>query len=185
MKSKHQADSMILGGLTAAAVPALFCAIFISGVSGTPACAQTLGVPTINADAKMEIKQPDAASVPRAGRPVLPADTLTAPLPDRHGCFHLVHDFWEEVPCATDEQMKNLSPSGGCTFISPQNGILSSPHSILGWTGQKIPFTVPIVWGEVATQLSNPEQSTEKNVLGTTKTPNKFSIQTNTNEFLC
>ncbi|HYA43630.1 MAG TPA: hypothetical protein VEF34_20185, partial [Syntrophobacteraceae bacterium] len=108
-----------------------------------------------------------------------------------------------KVPCATEEQMKNLRspqpPPPQCqptiTGFAPQpiNAIISRAHSILGWTGQKISFTAPIVWGEVATQLSNPEASTENDVLAVTvngkpvtiKTPNAFSIQTNTNNFPC
>jgi hypothetical protein len=170
MKSKRQAGAMIPGALAAAASAALFCAIFVFGLGGAPACAQSASVPAIN---------PDPASAPKAGRPALPSDTLTTPLPDKLGCFHLVHDSWEEVPCATKEEMKNLRRP------KPADGITSTYHTILDWTGQTTSFRTPIVWGEVAVNLDNPDQSTENDVLGTaTPTPNSFSIQNNTNTFV-
>jgi hypothetical protein len=108
MKSKRHTGSMIPGALAVAAAAALFCGIFVFGLGGTPACAQTAAAPLFNPNAKIDVTQPDAITVPKTSRPVLPHETLTVPLPEKPGCFHLVDDSWQEVPCMTDEATKNL-----------------------------------------------------------------------------
>jgi hypothetical protein len=182
VKSKRHAGFMIPGALAAGGVAALFCAILIAGLAIRSACAQTVATPTFNPYAKSEVKQPDATTVPKTSWPVLPHETLMAPLPKKPGCFHLVDDSWREVPCTPNEVMKNL------------------PHPVIADTIQSTAHingnassTTPLEWGAVATWLTNPEQSgetEEEYVTSDGKTtlnkyPDTFSIQANTNRFTC
>ena len=101
MKPKRHVGSIIPGVLAAAA---LCCAVFVPGLSVTPVCAQT------EAAQDIEVKQPDAATAPKTDWPLLPHETLNAPLPPKPGCFHLVDGSWQEVPCMTEEEMEKRFP---------------------------------------------------------------------------
>ncbi len=179
MKTKRHARYMILASLAVVTAAALGAAMLVPGQvpgpSSTPAGAQTAVAPTHALNPTIELKQPDATSVPKAGWPVLPSQTLTVPLPEKSGCHHLVGNSWEEIPCATDEEMKD--------FPKPvlANSIQSTPHySVLLEPLRTV--TTPIVWGEVANQLHDPLAATETDP---TWGPNLFSIQNNTNDFTC
>lgn len=107
-------------------------------------------------------------------RPITPLSKLNAPFPPaKAGCYRLVNGKWEDVPCSTDQELRDQA-------IPPptlQNGVQSDAH---GWFRGVI---TPFVWGSVAiTFISNPTQATETDQPGN---PNSFSIQTNTNVFDC
>jgi hypothetical protein len=177
MRPKRHAGSTIPGAFAVATSAALFCAIFVFGLSGTPACAQSVAVPTFNPYSKIEVKQPDATTVPKTSWPLLPHETLNAPLPKKPGCFHLVDDSWQEVPCTPEKDIKNL----------PRPVVADTIQSF-GSDGSQ---PTPLVWGAVATSLTDPEQSSEiEQVYSTSngkttmnKYPDTWSIQNNTNGF--
>ncbi len=171
MTSKRRVGSIGPGALAVGTVSALFCALVIFGHCGTPACAQTSVAPLFNPNAKIEVKQPDATTVPKTGWPLLPHETLTVPLPEKPGCFHLVDGSWQEVPCMTEKEMKRFPPP------AVADTIVSGPPLV------KKGAPTPLTWGAVATQLINPEQSGENDSkLGGDET---YSIQANTNTFAC
>ncbi|HYA41634.1 MAG TPA: hypothetical protein VEF34_10040 [Syntrophobacteraceae bacterium] len=184
MKTGTHMLRIIVSGLAIAVVAVLCSGAFITGhlpgLVSMPVGAQTANVPEINPDAKVELKQPDAASPPKAAWPALPHETLTAPLPEKAGCFYLVDDSWQKIACATDEDMKNLRRP------VVADSIQSTRHSSTPAPGKPpITYTTPIIWGAVANELDNPTQSNESDILNNTETSNTFSIQTNTNTFSC
>jgi len=174
MKSRLHIGLMIRGALAIAAAAALFCTILVCGFGGSPACAQTVAGPLFKPHAQVELKQPEAATAaPKTNLPVLPHETLTAPLPEKPGCFHLVNGSWQPVPCTSDAVTKNL----------PRPVVADTVQSSSHTNGNKTQ-TTPLIWGAVATWLTDPEQSGENDVsTSNNKTPNTFSIQGNTNNF--
>jgi hypothetical protein len=153
--------------------------------------AQTTTQPVVRPEARPILRTPDASSVPRAPKLITPYDKLRAPfLPQQHGCFHLVDNAWQPVACATPEYIRTH-------YIPPPvlaNSIQSTAHNVPiilrpGVTPRT--YTAPFVWGSVTVDVtSNPVSDTETNVYTSpkgvvTRTPNAFSIQTNTNFFPC
>ena len=172
MKNANRELRIIISRLAIALIAGLYCVVFIAGLGGTPAGSQTVNIPEFNPYAKVELKQADAAGIHKATLPVLPHELVTAPLPEKSGCFYLLDDSWQKVPCATEAEMKNIRRP------VVANSIQSIPAE-----SQK--NATPLIWGAVATALQDPDLSEENDVLGKTKTPNTFSIQTNTNTFTC
>jgi len=168
--------SAIPGVLAAAAAAALSCAVFVPGLSVMPAYAQTEAAPTVNTDAKIEVKQPDATTVPKTSWPLLPHETLNVPLPEKPGCFHLVDGSWQEVPCMTEEETKRLPPP------TVADTIQSTSHKYNGKT-----VTTPLQWGAVAIQLTDPQNAIETELCNqaTARSTDNWSIQANTNHFAC
>ena len=166
MRSKCHDGSIVAGAQAVAAAAALFFGIFVLGPGGTHAFALTDAIPRYNLNAKIELKQPDATTVPKTSWPLLPHETLSVPLPEKPGCYHLVDDSWREIPCTSKEDMKKLIPP------VVADTIVSTSHT----SGNK-PVTTPLQWGAVATALSYPQQSG--------MTSDSWSIQGNSNQFPC
>jgi hypothetical protein len=172
MKTGAHTLHIIVAGLATALAVALCAVVIIPGLGGTPEGPRIVRVPKVNPHPSLEVGEPDAAGMPNAVKPVLPHELLTVPPPEKPGCFHLVDDSWQEVPCATEEEMKNIR----------RPVVYNSIQSTLSKSGKS---ATPIIWGAVSNELVNPDLSEEWDVLHKTKTPNTFSIQTNTNFFTC
>jgi len=182
MKIRQYKRHFIVAALAAATVSALCWTIFITAhaadITGTtdsprPAIAQTPAAPLFNLNTEIELKQPDSTTVPKGSPPVLPHETLRSLPPSKPGCYHLVNGVWEEVPCATEEQMKKIPPP----YVTADT-IQSTAHHLIGKTSQ---VTAPLVWGAVATTVFNllPPPSSYP-----CQFPNSYSIQANTNGFV-
>jgi hypothetical protein len=108
-------------------------------------------------------------------RPLTPSQMLKTPAPPQTpGCRHFENGKWVDIPCISDEVLKQLPPPNGV------EGIQSTPHGVPGSTGS---FTSPLIWGSTTItflSVGGPQAATE-----TDSHENDFSIQTNTNTFSC
>jgi len=104
--------------------------------------------------------------------PVIPSRSAKIPFPpNTGGCHHLVGKQWQQVPCATQRQMKKYPP------------LLLVPSITATSPGLGQPPVTPIVWGSVAVAMtSDPTLATEVDSL---YGANAFSIQNNTGFFTC
>ncbi len=118
-----------------------------------------------------QTQQDNSASVTR---PDTPSRRMRIPFPPlTGGCHHLVGSKWQDIPCATPEQMKKRP---ALTPIRVPSILATAPAP-----GQ--PPATPIVWGSVTVQIhSDPVLATE---VDTMLGPNAFSIQANTDFFPC
>jgi hypothetical protein len=112
------------------------------------------------------------------GGPVTPSARLNAPYPPaEEGCHRLKDSKWVEIPCATDEELRQQH----FPLPSAVNAIQSNPHVSIIIDGRPESVTTPFIWGSVtAAFLTDPRKGTE-----TDGTPNAFSLQNNTNYFTC
>jgi hypothetical protein len=150
-------------------------------VTAMEASAQTAGTPTVKQQMTAKLQHAEVARVPKSHRPHTPSDSLLAPFtPGKPGCYHLVGKAWKAVHCGTPEEIKahQVLPA----MIA--NSIQSTPHNYLHKVG--VPpdkIATPLNWGSVTVnQLSDPARASEKDSNGG---PNTFSIQNNTNQFIC
>ena len=168
----------------------LLTAAFLSGT----AWSQSPDPLTIKPDAKQPVtaiaQQPIPLFLADSARPLTPSDKLRAPYPpSKEGCYRLVKRVWEEVPCATPEELKAHPPR------TPVNNSIQFPtrprrEHVLRYLG---PNTYS--WGSLTINLSVLDSSMpywEEDVPPPTptggipqKTPNSFSIQNNTNVYAC
>lgn len=110
---------------------------------------------------------------------VFPSAILHAPHPpSQEGCRYLKDGKWQEVPCATDEELRRHR----LPVPSMDNAIQSNPHTVFLFDNHSSSsFTTPIIWGSVGIVFSSdPRQAIESD-----GNPNAFSLQTNTNYFPC
>jgi hypothetical protein len=90
--------------------------------------------------------EPSAADHPKVTRPgpVTPSARMNAPYPpEKEGCHHLVDGKWQEVPCISEEHIKDFPPP------KLANSIQSTPHGFI-FFGHPGGYTSPLVWGSVA-----------------------------------
>jgi hypothetical protein len=112
---------------------------------------------------------------------VLPSAKLKAPYPPaEEGCRYLKDGRWVDVSCASEEELqrRRLPPP------TALNAIQSNPHPLLVFLNRPPIFgTTPIIWGAVSIAFeTDPTQATEIDSGGNT---NAFSLQTNSNYFVC
>jgi hypothetical protein len=113
--------------------------------------------------------------------PITPSAKLTVPYPPATiGCHHLVDGKWQEIPCATEEALRDHDVPAVADSIQsiPRAGVLNP------FRGSVSPF----VWGSIAIGfVSDPTQATEQTaaVGQSPAVANAFSIETNTNVFPC
>jgi hypothetical protein len=155
MKIRQYKRYFIVAALAAATVSALCWTIFITAhaadITGTTdsqqlGIAQTPAAPLFNLNTEIEyLKHPEETTAPKGSWPALPHESLQTLPPSKLGCYHLVDDSWQEVPCATEEQMKKLPRP-----VAPDT-IESTPLRV----GTNSQVTAPLVWGAVATTVLN------------------------------
>jgi hypothetical protein len=104
------------------------------------------------------------------------------------GCHHLDNGKWQEVPCASEEDMRKLhirSPLHANSIQSTPYRPFFGANQVSGW------YVNSLVWGSVSILfMSDPTQATETDIqnpgaVPSPPQPNAFSIQTNTNTFTC
>lgn len=116
------------------------------------------------------------------------------PPPQTPGCHHFVNGVWQQVPCAEYKGTKDTLPfpppqsyyeiqsnTAQTTVSVCQKGPAVGLHPKCNYYNES--YQDPIVWGSVSINfLTDPTQATETD---STAGTNAFSIQTNTNYFLC
>jgi hypothetical protein len=117
--------------------------------------------------------------------PLTPFARMGVPYPPfKQGCHYLHAGEWKEVACASEEDLRKLAvpPPGPANTIHSQLKIVRVPRG-------RIPYTVPFFWGSVAIQFASDPTSAEEVDLAPPSysypTPNRYSIQNNTNPFPC
>lgn len=113
-----------------------------------------------------------------AAKPTIAApSTIPSAPPEKEGCYKNTGTEWQEIPCATQDFIKQHYPPPEVQF-----SIQSDPKPITPKPGfPPISYTLPLVWGSVLVGfVTNPTVAMETdNHFGV----NAYSLQANTNFF--
>jgi hypothetical protein len=120
-----------------------------------------------------------ASRLAAAARSKPPVDfpTLPPPPPLKEGCRRNTGGEWQEVPCATQDDIKEHYPPPEWQF-----SIKSNPKLITPTPGRPpVVYTLPLEWGSVLVALLSAPKTTSEtdNHFGA----NAYSVQNNTNFF--
>jgi hypothetical protein len=114
-------------------------------------------------------------------RPLTPSTQQIIPRPPaKPGCRHFEGGQWVEIQCVPTEELRGVTPP------QVENSIQSTAHSVPGLGGS---YTTPIIWSSVAVNFLSAGGGAAATETDTTisggSVPNQFSIQNNTNYFVC
>jgi len=174
-------------GIALAGLPILLMATVVAPAQTAADTVKDAATPTVRPGAKVTLVPPGSVTEVKTPKPITPSDLLRVALPrESRGCFHLVNDVWQSVPCATAEYIKTHK----MPIPVSANSIQSDPHPKPVQEGDEKTslITTPFVWGSVAISSSvasptaNPVSGFE---IDSKFGPSAFSIQTNTNQFPC
>ena len=111
--------------------------------------------------------------------PVTFATRMGGPLPpQKAGCYHLDRGIWQELQCATEDEIRKSE----FFPLQPETAIQTEPVVVTS-KGNPLTNTDPIVWGSFEfSWLSDPRQAAETD---SQVGANAFGIQVNTEFFDC